>query len=394
MTTRSTVVFAAVAVFVFIFSATEVRSQSPDDLYILLEEISLYTCKGVKNQIKINEDDVNVVNEKGNRVYFIKAPGNYSLHFKRINVMNSFGFLTGEIGVTLRVPILEGPAGIRFDVPYTMIPETGLLNQQCDEHSGIVEHNGRQFCRYCELCGLSEKLEEGLNKDHQYLPELAQGKEDAFAPKCGKIGANTYEFKRTINLPGRRELESKIKEKMQGVDNEIKKRLNKGSGRFQVFLNLISASQPPISQKAWFDGSDQCRCCGPQRDPSCSNLSFLYCNREDCKSAWSQQCLHNSAKIVACYSVEFNYRMTTSWSEVQQFLKENNYPNQEEEHVTQKPVVVRKQPAAAVQPSVSAEGSLSERCVAQMPQNLTHLRRYCTIFWNAKLCCSQCEGIC
>lgn len=28
-------------------------------------------------------------------------------------------------------------------------------------------------------------------------------------------------------------------------------------GRFQVFLNLISASQPPITQKNWFDGSEQ-----------------------------------------------------------------------------------------------------------------------------------------
>ena len=35
--------------------------------------------------------------------------------------------------------------GIRFDVPYTMVPETGLLNQQCDEFSGIVERDKRQY---------------------------------------------------------------------------------------------------------------------------------------------------------------------------------------------------------------------------------------------------------
>lgn len=61
----------------------------------------------VKNEIKMTEDDVNIVNEKGNKVYFIKAPGNYSLHFKKINVLSDFGHLTGEIGVTLQVPILE-----------------------------------------------------------------------------------------------------------------------------------------------------------------------------------------------------------------------------------------------------------------------------------------------
>lgn len=106
----------------------------------------------------MTEEDVNIINEKGNKVYFIKAPGNYSLHFKKINVLNDFGHLTGEIGVTLQVPILESQGnffnlnllaftiiGIRFDVPYTMIPETGLLNQQCDEFSGIVERDKRQY---------------------------------------------------------------------------------------------------------------------------------------------------------------------------------------------------------------------------------------------------------
>lgn len=65
----------------------------------------------VKNEISISENDVNIVNEKGNKVYYIKAPGNYSLHFKRIQVDDNVGHLTGEIGVTLQVPILEGPAG-------------------------------------------------------------------------------------------------------------------------------------------------------------------------------------------------------------------------------------------------------------------------------------------
>jgi hypothetical protein len=71
--------------FVFIILAQLSQARKPDtsnDLYILLDEISVFSCRGVKNQIKITEDDVNIVNEKGNRVYFIKAPGNYSLHFK------------------------------------------------------------------------------------------------------------------------------------------------------------------------------------------------------------------------------------------------------------------------------------------------------------------------
>ena len=118
-------------------------------------------CFSVQNEVRLREEDVNIVNEKGNKVYYIKAPGNYSLHFANIKVLKDIGHLTGEIGVTLQVPILEGPAGktvfccwgvnhkhfkgIRFDVPYTMIPETGLLNQQCDEFSGIVERDKRQY---------------------------------------------------------------------------------------------------------------------------------------------------------------------------------------------------------------------------------------------------------
>uniref|UniRef100_A0A914LJE9 Uncharacterized protein n=1 Tax=Meloidogyne incognita TaxID=6306 RepID=A0A914LJE9_MELIC len=196
------------------------------DLFILLDEISVFSCRGIKNEIKLTEEDVQIVNEKGNKVYYIKAPGNYSLHFKNINVLNNL------------VPILEGPAGIRFDVPYTMIPETGLLDQHCDEASGIVQREKRQYCRYCELCTLADKIEQGLtNGEHQFLPILASGQEQPFAPKCSKIGAKSYEFKRTINLPGRFDLEQKVKQKMSGVDAEIRKRLNKGV-KIEIFLNI------------------------------------------------------------------------------------------------------------------------------------------------------------
>ncbi|EPB75106.1 hypothetical protein ANCCEY_05829 [Ancylostoma ceylanicum] len=113
-----------------VFPLLVVYCSAYEDLYILIDEISLYNCRGVRNEIKIEEEDVNIVNDKGN---------------KRIKVEKDFGFLAGEIGVTLQVPIIEGPAGIRFDLPYTMVPETGLLSQQCDEHSGIIERNGRQY---------------------------------------------------------------------------------------------------------------------------------------------------------------------------------------------------------------------------------------------------------
>ncbi|KAE9553826.1 hypothetical protein FO519_002956 [Halicephalobus sp. NKZ332] len=367
------------------------KSRANDDLYILIDEISVFSCKGIKNQIRLGENDVNIVNGKGNRVYYIKAPGNYSLHFNKIQVSKEFGYLTGEIGVTLQVPILEGPAGIRFDVPYTMIPETGLIDQHCDEYSGIVQRGNQQYCRYCELCGLSGKIEKGLNQGrHKFLPELAAGDEDAFAPHCGKIESDTYEFKRTIQLPGKKELENMIKGKVQGVDDEIKKRLNKGRGRFQVFLNLISAKRQPLSQRAWFQGSEKCKACLQSRDSLLS--SFLdSCDIEACKSVWAQQCLHNSAEIVGCYTVEFNYRMTDKYFDVQRFLRENNYPNQE---VATEPPPTTTPPPPPLPDGVAELQDLSARCVAQMPAKNAHLRRYCTIFWNAKLCCNSCPSVC
>jgi hypothetical protein len=86
----------------------EKKSADGDDLYILLDEISVFSCRGVKNEIKLTEEvpkranylceyynmfkDVQIVNERGNKVYYIKAPGNYSMHFKRINA----GRICGE----------------------------------------------------------------------------------------------------------------------------------------------------------------------------------------------------------------------------------------------------------------------------------------------------------
>ena len=109
-----------------------------------------------------------------------------------------------------------------------------LLNARRD-NTGKISNLFKQamiqpnFSRYCELCSISSKVENGLNRGgHKFLPDLAEGQEKAFAPHCGRIANNEYEFKRSISLPGKRELENMIKGKVQGVDAEIKKRLNKG----------------------------------------------------------------------------------------------------------------------------------------------------------------------
>jgi hypothetical protein len=104
------------------------------------------------------------------------------------------------------------------------------------------------------LCSLSEKVENGLSKgEHQFLPAVAKGEEDLFAPKCNKIKGDTYEFKRSLNLPGRKELEAKVKQKIQGVDAEIRKRLNKGVGIFCCHFTEWLKTSP--------HGKKSCRFC-------------------------------------------------------------------------------------------------------------------------------------
>ncbi|EPB75105.1 hypothetical protein ANCCEY_05828 [Ancylostoma ceylanicum] len=146
--------------------------------------------------------------------------------------------------------------------------------------------------------------------------------------RCGAISAREYDFKRTISLPNRNTLEQLIRSKVQGVDDEVKKRLNKG-----------------------------CKCC-ETRSPSCGSLAYLYCNIEDCKSGWALQCLHNTARIAACYTVEFNYR-------------ESAPP------VLPQPVPAPAEPAPAEsalpeEPMVP----LAEQCVAAIEERKTHLRRF------------------
>ncbi|KHJ85726.1 hypothetical protein OESDEN_14540 [Oesophagostomum dentatum] len=117
------------------------------------------------------------------------------------------------------------------------------------------------YSRYCDLCGVGEKLKSELNDGgHQFLPTMA-GDTQVDGQRCGSVAAREYDFKRTISLPNRNTLEQLIRSKVQGVDDEVKKRLNKGRGRFQVFLNLIVADKPSIPQKRWFDGSKEVRCC-------------------------------------------------------------------------------------------------------------------------------------
>jgi hypothetical protein len=64
-----------------------------------------------------------------------------------------------------------------------------------------------------------------------------------------------------INLPGKAKLEEQAQEKFGSIDAQTKQRLQEGRGRFQVFMNLLSSVDEPISSEAFYVGDPQCRCC-------------------------------------------------------------------------------------------------------------------------------------
>lgn len=82
-----------------------------------------------------------------------------------------------------------------------------------------------------------------------------------------------------VALPGRKELEEQANEKFGDIDREARKRLEEGvscrvkvqtftdtinplqTGRFQVFLNLISSDTKPLSSDDFFATNRLCRCC-------------------------------------------------------------------------------------------------------------------------------------
>ncbi|VDO26116.1 unnamed protein product [Onchocerca flexuosa] len=360
-----------------------------DDLYVLIDEITVYTCRGTKNEIKITEDNIDIV-----IVYT-------SSKLPEVALYTSKNF--GEIGVTLQVPIIDDPAEIRFDLPYTVKSETGILDQECDKYSGVIERGNRH--RYCDICGFTAKLETDVNSQgHLFLPEVARGTKEKFASGCNKIASNIYEFSRTINLPGRHELEARINEKIQGLTVR--------------FVNVLTknAEKPAIKQDDWFMKSadeyavnslvifNLCNFC-PQAKRYIFKKVRLKCKNSSADvvemivtlratNNWAKRCLHHTAHIAACYTVEFNHRTTTSFADVIQFLKENDFPNQESVTVSLPEIQGTSQHLLDTAEINDIALPLAERCVAKMSQKMTHLRRYCKIFRNDTLCCSHCPDVC
>ncbi len=93
-----------------------------------------------KNLVTITQRDVDIEKSNGDPVNYIKAPGTYRIHFKKIVFQREFQFLSGDLSALLEVPFASNRI-LRYDAPYSIIPEKSAHGgQKCDDDAGVVKH--------------------------------------------------------------------------------------------------------------------------------------------------------------------------------------------------------------------------------------------------------------
>jgi len=300
--------------------------------WILLEDTSVFQCRGVNNQFQISEKDVSIRNSQGRQVHYLEAPGTYVLSFRNIRVQKPLPNLSGQINGVLQVPIGVGNV-LNWDFPYNIMPEKNVLTGalHCDKASGPVQDGGKSYCRYCDLCTTTDQVEEILNsKGHKYLPKLGSSGEPDFDRICTQIDAKSYSMQRTISLPNKQELEKQANAQYTGIGGELKKKLNKGKGKLQTELQLMSSDQHPLTRDQVYTQSASCRCCLPGVSDLSCKLNFINhgCNQDACNGEYAQKCIGGNAQKVGCYTVQFNYQVTDKPEEVKAYLQKNGYQDE------------------------------------------------------------------
>ncbi|KRZ89542.1 hypothetical protein T08_5138 [Trichinella sp. T8] len=291
------------------------------DLYFMVENAKVFQCRGVSSVLDIPEKEIRVTDTRGREVHYITAPGEFVIHFGKINVKRNLQHLAGEISINLQVPIGGGgPFGIKWDIPYSAVPQKKLIGgYTCDAQSGYVKDGDRNVCRYCDLCQSTAKVERDLSSGHKFLPELG-GSEQMFSTMCAEISPRTYTLTRTVRLPSKEELQEMVNQKFNGMDSGLKSKFKIGKGKFQVYLNLKSSPNPPQDSDSFYSSIKGCQCCA-------RGGGGLFCRgcKEKCKSQYAEQCLAPGTQTVACYTVDYSFRASENYGDVQKFLRDNNF---------------------------------------------------------------------
>ncbi|XP_003374554.1 hypothetical protein Tsp_03750 [Trichinella spiralis] len=266
----------------------------------------------INSVLDIPEKEIRVTDTRGREVHYITAPGEFVIHFGKINVKRNLQHLAGEISINLQVPIGGGgPFGIKWDIPYSAVPQKKLIGgYTCDAQSGYVKDGDRNS---------TAKVERDLSSGHKFLPELG-GSEQMFSTMCAEISPRTYTLTRTVRLPSKEELQEMVNQKFNGMDSGLKSKFKIGKGKFQVYLNLKSSPNSPQDSDSFYSSIKGCQCCA-------RGGGGLFCRgcKEKCKSQYAEQCLAPGTQTVACYTVDYSFRASENYGDVQKFLRDNNF---------------------------------------------------------------------
>lgn len=389
---------ALVVTLMAVANAQSPSTSSSNKFWLLLEDTSVFKCQGATGDVSVTKDDVVMTNTKGQQVHYLEGPGTYVLTIKNIQVSNPLPNMSGQMSGVVQVPVVQVGNAFQWDYPYSLFPEKTVLGTyKCGKNAGVVQDGGKQYCRYCDVCSASQKATNVLTKGKvDYLPkEGSSPDEQSFNQICNQVSPKTYVLTRTIQLPDKNTMNQQINGQSQGIGSELKQRLNKGKGKMQCEMQLISSDQAPASQDQVNSQSQNCRCCSASAASSWTcKLNPLGCNQQTCAGQYAQNCVQGNSHKAACFSVQFNYVVTDNPADVRAFLQKNNYKDEFGDVGGPAPPGGASGQTGGQSQNGNAYPN-KQRCMAKLQSAHPTLVANCQgSKWDTKKCCAWCQGSC
>jgi len=229
------------------------------------------------------------------------------------------------------VPVVQFGKIASWDYNYEADPERQLTGgYKCGKGSGVVQDGGKSYCRYCDVCTMSDKADEKLNNGKvDYLPNEGSPDEPKFSQTCRNVEGKTYtHVQRTVQLPDEDTMNQQVNSQFTGVQGQLKQKLNKGRGKLTVELQLLSCDKPAATEDQVYQQSQACKCCSSNAPWTCKMFGAFGCNQANCGSEYAQKCGQGNCKKVACATVQFSYQVTDNPAEVKAYLQKNGYKDE------------------------------------------------------------------
>lgn len=107
-------------------------------------------------------------------------------------------------------------------------------------------------------------------------------------------------------------------------------------GRFQLSLQLWTSDTAPVSSTSWYTNRKGCECC--VKDEAGNNKcklnvpggawsQFAGTNCQKCNDEYAKNCMAGKPEKTACYTFDFNFRVTSNQTALEEFKKQIDYDN-------------------------------------------------------------------